>query len=899
MAPSQLKRLKSSLRQAGLVGQQKPSGKKGKKTGGTGSESRVERSIKLQNIREEFNPFDLKQTKQKWEVSGREKQKGVKGQPGISKQAGEDERKRTLLVEMQRRNKVGGIVDRRIGENDPTMAPEDRMLERFTREKQRGVRAKDAEMYNLEDDEEVSFFGHTLGGLGEEDFAEEDLVGSDSEKPRGAKRLLGSDEEGSGDENAPARKKSKAEVMKEVMAKSKLFKYERQKAKEEDDDVREALDKDLGSLRKLLMQSQPKMNADRLAQMTGEKNEVEKAYDQAFGEMMFDKRAAPADRTKTAEEKAAEEAERLRKLEEARLKRMRGEEDSDVEMEKADRKRERRRRRKDKDESESESEKEEVDEDDEEGEAEHFGFGKKPVYDPNPNPDEIVEDEYMDAEEVDFDDDELDGMLEKGDANQSDDYDSDVSMPENEEDSEDEFIADLKEVEEPKKAESKAVAVPEDESIGYTYPCPATHEEFLQIIKDVPVETLPTVVRRIRVLHHASLMAGNKEKLEKFAQILLDHIGYMAETLSPVPWTTMDTLVRHLHSMAKQYPQSLPQAFRERINQIEETRPTDLKLSDFVMLNNIGIIFPTSDNHHHVVTPTILCMARYLNQAAPKSLTDLAKGAYVCSLFGHYVKLSKRFVPEVLNYIYQGLTLLAPTSLKKLPGTYPLQNPTDSLRIKKTGDEWTFRRATFADLKKTTLSKSESNDLAHTLLAQFTSLLAMFSNLWAGKTAFFEAFEPGKLLLQHLLKSKSTEILAAPALTLHLRTVLNAIEARLQKAHLTRRPLELHHHRPLPIPSNIPKFQENFSLDKKSYDPDRERVEAAKLKAEYKKERKGALRELRKDSAFIAREKLREEKVASREYHAKMKKLTAMIQTEEGQASNEYEREKRARKGKK
>jgi nucleolar protein 14 len=91
MAPSQLKRLKSSLRQAGLVGQQKPSGKKSRKAGGTGSESRVERSIKLQNIREEFNPFDLKQTKQKWDVSGREKVKGVKGQPGISKQAGEDE----------------------------------------------------------------------------------------------------------------------------------------------------------------------------------------------------------------------------------------------------------------------------------------------------------------------------------------------------------------------------------------------------------------------------------------------------------------------------------------------------------------------------------------------------------------------------------------------------------------------------------------------------------------------------------------------------------------------------------------------------------------------------------------------------------------------------------------
>lgn len=46
------------------------------------------------------------------------------------------QRKRTLLVEMQRKNKVGGIMDRRFGENDPTMTPEEKMLERFTKEKQ-------------------------------------------------------------------------------------------------------------------------------------------------------------------------------------------------------------------------------------------------------------------------------------------------------------------------------------------------------------------------------------------------------------------------------------------------------------------------------------------------------------------------------------------------------------------------------------------------------------------------------------------------------------------------------------------------------------------------------------------------------------------------------------------
>lgn len=52
------------------------------------------------------------------------------------------------------------------------------------------------------------------------------------------------------------------------------------------------------------------------------------------------------------------------------------------------------------------------------------------------------------------------------------------------------------------------------------------------------------------------------------------------------------------------------------------------------------------------------------------------------------------------------------------------------------------------------------------------------------------------------------------------------------------------------------------------------------------------MRELRKDSRFIAREKLKEDKKSSKEYHEKMRRLTAMIQTEEGAAGNEYKRAK-------
>ena len=40
------------------------------------------------------------------------------------------------MKERVRRNRTGGVIDRRFGENDPGMDPEERMLERFAREKQ-------------------------------------------------------------------------------------------------------------------------------------------------------------------------------------------------------------------------------------------------------------------------------------------------------------------------------------------------------------------------------------------------------------------------------------------------------------------------------------------------------------------------------------------------------------------------------------------------------------------------------------------------------------------------------------------------------------------------------------------------------------------------------------------
>ncbi len=97
MPASQLKRLKASLREQGVVGPQKS--KKQKKQAsknGALKDSRIHRNAALQGIREQLNPFDVKApSRAKYEfVSNKVVEsrvaKGAVSRPGVTKGLGEE-----------------------------------------------------------------------------------------------------------------------------------------------------------------------------------------------------------------------------------------------------------------------------------------------------------------------------------------------------------------------------------------------------------------------------------------------------------------------------------------------------------------------------------------------------------------------------------------------------------------------------------------------------------------------------------------------------------------------------------------------------------------------------------------------------------------------------------------
>lgn len=173
---SQLAQLKSHVRSAGISDRRQQSNASKKRKRGQAASERDEAAARREALAKissdrKFNPFDEKVTRVKHDVLGK-KVKGAVGRPALAKQGGLAQRKAMLLPEYQNRHKSGTFIDRRFGEADDNLTPEERMLERFTKEKQRQAKGKKAALFNLNDEdglgqeEELTHFGRSLSAMG-------------------------------------------------------------------------------------------------------------------------------------------------------------------------------------------------------------------------------------------------------------------------------------------------------------------------------------------------------------------------------------------------------------------------------------------------------------------------------------------------------------------------------------------------------------------------------------------------------------------------------------------------------------------------------------------------------------------------------------------------------------
>nr|CDI52239.1 related to NOP14-nuclear and nucleolar protein with possible role in ribosome biogenesis [Melanopsichium pennsylvanicum 4] len=457
---------------------------------------------------------------------------------------------------------------------------------------------------------------------------------------------------------------------------------------------------------------------------------------------------------------------------------------------------------------------------------------------------------------------------------------------------------------------TKTKATPVTESkLPFTFPCPATHDELLALFEDRQIgpKHVPTVIKRIRTLHHPSLAEDNKYRLQALIGVLIDHALHWAGQAQlhqsatgqkhKLAFAIVNSLIPHIFSLSQNYPAASAEHFVSKLALMQRNLsrglakgPTEANartwpgLPELTLLRLVGSVWPTSDKQHNVTTPLALLIAQYLGHARIRSVSDLASGLFLCSLVVSNEKESKRLFPEALNFLFSAIAILAPLggvkkqreALAKIHGVaeeYGIPTPdvdaAHSRHLRLSGADAVEPALQAVDLPRLITTKAATPDAQQALLSLALSLVSSFSDLYNGSISFVELFTPVSVLLS-----------ASPSTQSCILSV--SLSRSLNMAASARRYLRLQAHRAIAIASQVPKFdQQGYNPDRKSaLDPDAERVQIQKMKALIKKERKGAIRELRRDNQFIAEVRRQDQAEEDQTYKKKIDKIMSTLQVE-------------------
>merc|ERR1712168_941721 len=263
------------------------------------------------------NRFEVHLNRSKYNIIGK-KEKHDRGAPGVSRSKANEKRKKTLLQKYKQRNKSNVLVDKRFGEFDDAVSVEEKMLKRFTLEKQsHHVKAGHYNIADADEEEHLTHYGQNLADIS--NFDEIDLEsgdeGEDDDDISGGllrrKKTRDGKEEGDDDEE---RKLTKKEILQEMIVDSKRDKNERRKTKELAFELTQRLDKEWKDIHLLLTkQSNESKPAPK---------EKQDDYDKIVKELVFEAKGKPTERLKSAEEIAKKEERRRAQLEKERRSRM-------------------------------------------------------------------------------------------------------------------------------------------------------------------------------------------------------------------------------------------------------------------------------------------------------------------------------------------------------------------------------------------------------------------------------------------------------------------------------------------------------------------------------------------------------------------------------------------------
>ncbi|RXN07916.1 nucleolar 14 [Labeo rohita] len=383
--------------------------------------------------------------------------------------------------------------------------------------------------------------------------------------------------------------------------------------------------------------------------------------------------------------------------------------------------------------------------------------------------------------------------------------------------------------EEQKKATQEAARA----ELPFTFKAPECYSDLKCLLQDHSSQQQRLILDRTVKCHHPSLAVGNKAKLQKLFGFLMEYVGELA-TQNPPDLRTINALIPQICSLCQMFPEAACKAVQTLLSDAGHSMEETLEVKGRAPMPDLDMItaqlFPTSDFRHPVTTPAFIYISQALTKCVVSSLEDVCKGLILCCLALEFVSLSQRFFPELLNFLLGLLHL--------------------------------------------TVSNKHNTGLRLSVTDSCLDLVKRCTSLYKDLPSYGHIFQPIRTLL---LKHFPVSSYPAPTQDLH-REILEAIpEEPSQQA-----PLVFKKKKPIPLKLFAPKVVQILDYGKKRGNT-KEEKERERLKHKYKREFKGALREIRKDTRFLAQEKLGDVMRRDAERKRKVKELYGSLATQEGE----------------
>jgi len=273
---------------------------------------------------------------------------------------------------------------------------------------------------------------------------------------------------------------------------------------------------------------------------------------------------------------------------------------------------------------------------------------------------------------------------------------------------------------------------------------------------------------------------------------------------------------------------------------------------DFGVLRLVEAVFPTSDLQHPVTTPLALLIGQYLSQCPLRGRMDRAACCLTAQMLVDFNKKAARLPSEAVKKTELLLDHLVACLAEKAGVLETINEPLSIKVLSYSDDEGCDDEVFLAQL-------------AHAVIKLCFDLTEILQETPSGDV---------------LLKPIEEQLAKLTKLSSIFEQALSATKRAIAQVQSSRKPMRILDTEARPIPTSKPLFDEHFKW--KSGDS---KDEVKRLKKELSREKRGAIREIRKDAQFIADHRIKEKTKRQAQLRAERHRNFEMLAAEHGEKS--------------